>query len=495
MYLQKEIISHQDNSGNVVILYGTQKDITNDIIYQKNLEYNIKMTNYAIKASDIAFMIYDCESGSIIGYNDPINNYNDDITYNLDYYRSKMHPDDVEEINHRDTILLNRLDKSYSVNIRIKFDENEDWRYCTISGAPFEYDSKGRVKKFVGFRKDNTKFHNMSKDIEEYANRLKYILSSSKIVYWYYDIKTSVISSYYGTDNVLHQTKDEYLNKIYDLDKEDTLDQFNRMDNKTHSEFTLNRSYIDTNGEVKNAIINGIPIKDEQGDIIGYSGLKRDITNMINIQRRLFLEKENAEKSFRSNCESIIEFENLIKSKIKDILNLIDKKSNIEDIKIRESISHLLDLISNNSIESRLISDCIDPNDSYGDLSTDERNNRNITLLIVEDNDSNFLLISAILKDYILYRAKNGVEAIEFVKNKVFNAIIMDIEMPIMDGLEATKIIRDMGVEIPIIALTANAYASDKKNAFKAGCNLFLSKPIRKRDLLNALNSNSIIWK
>ena len=209
----------------------------------------------------------------------------------------------------------------------------------------------------------------------------------------------------------------------------------------------------------------------------------------------LFRSKENAEKSFRSNCESIIEFENLIKSKIKDILNLIDKKSNIEDIKIRESISHLLDLISNNSIESRLISDCIDPNDSYGDLSTDERNNRNITLLIVEDNDSNFLLISAILKDYILYRAKNGVEAIEFVKNKVFNAIIMDIEMPIMDGLEATKIIRDMGVEIPIIALTANAYASDKKNAFKAGCNLFLSKPIRKRDLLNALNSNSIIWK
>ena len=100
-------------------------------------------------------------------------------------------------------------------------------------------------------------------------------------------------------------------------------------------------------------------------------------------------------------------------------------------------------------------------------------------ILIAEDNDSNYILMSYILKKYFEYeRAKNGQEAVEKAKANQYDAILMDIKMPIMDGLEATKAIREFNSEVPIVALTANAFDSDRQAAMEAGCNDFLAKPV-----------------
>ena len=100
-------------------------------------------------------------------------------------------------------------------------------------------------------------------------------------------------------------------------------------------------------------------------------------------------------------------------------------------------------------------------------------------ILVAEDNDSNYILMSYILKKYYAYdRAKNGQEAVEKVKTGDFDMVLMDIKMPIMDGLQATAAIREINAEIPIIALTANAFDSDRVAAMDAGCNDFLSKPV-----------------
>ena len=100
-------------------------------------------------------------------------------------------------------------------------------------------------------------------------------------------------------------------------------------------------------------------------------------------------------------------------------------------------------------------------------------------ILIAEDNDSNFILMSYILKKYYAYdRAKNGKEAVEKMKAGHFDLVLMDIKMPIMDGLEATKAIREFNTDVPIVALTANAFDSDRQAAMDAGCNDFLSKPV-----------------
>ena len=64
------------------------------------------------------------------------------------------------------------------------------------------------------------------------------------------------------------------------------------------------------------------------------------------------------------------------------------------------------------------------------------------------------------------------------VKNGQFNLVLMDIKMPVMDGLEATKQIKQLDRDLPIIAVTANAFDSDRQLAFDAGCDDFLAKPI-----------------
>ena len=100
-------------------------------------------------------------------------------------------------------------------------------------------------------------------------------------------------------------------------------------------------------------------------------------------------------------------------------------------------------------------------------------------ILVAEDNDSNYILMTYILKKHYEYeRARNGQEAVEMVKNGQFDLVLMDIKMPVMDGLEATKQIKEINRDLPIIAVTANAFDSDRQLAFDAGCDDFLSKPI-----------------
>lgn len=112
---------------------------------------------------------------------------------------------------------------------------------------------------------------------------------------------------------------------------------------------------------------------------------------------------------------------------------------------------------------------------------------KDLNILIAEDNDSNYLLIKKLLKDNQLTRAITGVEAIEKIKAQTFDIVFMDIRMPVMNGLEATSLIREFNRITPIIALTANAFDSDRENALAAGCNHFMTKPVKKRELMDLL--------
>lgn len=112
---------------------------------------------------------------------------------------------------------------------------------------------------------------------------------------------------------------------------------------------------------------------------------------------------------------------------------------------------------------------------------------KDLNILIAEDNDSNYLLIKKLLKDNQLTRTITGVEAIEKIKAQTFDIVFMDMRMPVMNGLEATSLIREFNQITPIVALTANAFDSDRENALAAGCNHFMTKPVKKRELMDLL--------
>ena len=109
-------------------------------------------------------------------------------------------------------------------------------------------------------------------------------------------------------------------------------------------------------------------------------------------------------------------------------------------------------------------------------------------VLIAEDNDSNYILMQYILKKYYeFYRARNGQEAVELVKEGKPDLVLMDMKMPMMDGLEATRQIKELYPDLPVIAVTANAFDSDKQAALEAGCNDFLPKPVNAEKCLQII--------
>lgn len=117
---------------------------------------------------------------------------------------------------------------------------------------------------------------------------------------------------------------------------------------------------------------------------------------------------------------------------------------------------------------------------------------RPLNVLLVEDNDINRLYAKSILKKWNCHTdtAENGLVAIEKIKSRSYDVVLMDIQMPVMDGYEATRTIRMMDSpmkDLPIIALTANAMKSDIEKCLAAGMNDYLAKPFTPDDLYKKL--------
>ena len=115
-------------------------------------------------------------------------------------------------------------------------------------------------------------------------------------------------------------------------------------------------------------------------------------------------------------------------------------------------------------------------------------------ILVCEDEKSiaDALEIYLTNEGYEVLRAENGIEALEIVKKEELHLILMDIMMPVMDGLEATKEIRTMNRSdasaVVIIAMTANAFTEDKTKALKSGMDDYLTKPLESEKLIRALS-------
>ena len=120
-------------------------------------------------------------------------------------------------------------------------------------------------------------------------------------------------------------------------------------------------------------------------------------------------------------------------------------------------------------------------------------------ILLVEDNELNREIAEELLKQYgfLVDIAENGAEAVEKVKNSApgtYDLVLMDIQMPVMNGYEATEQIRALEdpalAKTRILAMTANAFDEDRKQALKCGMDGFLSKPIVMEELIRTLQNN-----
>jgi CheY-like chemotaxis protein len=107
-------------------------------------------------------------------------------------------------------------------------------------------------------------------------------------------------------------------------------------------------------------------------------------------------------------------------------------------------------------------------------------------ILIAEDDSANYLFIESFLKrtkSQVIW-ARDGEQLIElFREDPSVDLILMDLRMPVLNGIDATKKIRKINSDLPVIALTAYAFADDRERSLQAGCNDYLSKPVKLEEL------------
>ena len=111
------------------------------------------------------------------------------------------------------------------------------------------------------------------------------------------------------------------------------------------------------------------------------------------------------------------------------------------------------------------------------------------TILVAEDVASNYLFIDLLLRseNYDVIHAMNGYEAVETVRRQAVDLVLMDLKMPVMDGLTAIEKIREFKPDLPIIVLTASILPSNRETAFHVGCNDYMTKPIDSKFLMETI--------
>lgn len=175
--------------------------------------------------------------------------------------------------------------------------------------------------------------------------------------------------------------------------------------------------------------------------------------------------------SIRTQLNAILGFSELMA----ETAEIEDRKKYIDIIKENSDklleMASIMDIDTNNETQTEI---------QKKNIMEDTEVKKKPTILVAEDTESNYILVSYILKnEYEVIWARDGVEAIEKYESIHPDLILMDVRMPRLGGLAATCHIRETDKEIPIIALTAFAFDSDKVKTLEAGCTDFLSKPIQ----------------
>ncbi len=123
---------------------------------------------------------------------------------------------------------------------------------------------------------------------------------------------------------------------------------------------------------------------------------------------------------------------------------------------------------------------------------TEERVKKGMNILVAEDDSPTYNIIRRFLEDCTISRAVDGEDVLKMIKEKSYDMVLMDIQMPRMDGLEATRRIREKDSDLPIIAVTAGSFKADKDKCLAAGCNDYITKPIVPQKLIAKINQYAV---
>ena len=528
----------QDENGKTIRFTGFRQNISKLHRLNEELkERNYKM-DLTFKTVGMSYWDFDVIRRQFTAFNDSVNNYHSETPISIDQYLNVSHPDDTDIVRKYFESMVQGKEREFSFQYRSKTKWDKEWQTLIVTGVQVERDKRGRAIRYTGIRFNNTKWEKMAQQLVELKNKaeLSDRLKSAFLANMSHEIRTP-LNAIVGFSGLMvdcddPEEKKEYLsiiesnnelllrliNDILDLSKiesgilERKREEFNLS--KVASElYTIIQPKI-TNPNVRLYLDNPIQncwVK------LDRNRLRQVWTNFLTnavkcthtgeIKMGYNIENEGIKFYVEDSGVGIpIELQDRVFGRFQKLnefaqgtgLGLAISRAIVEgaggkigftstpgvgstfwawvpcEINMKED--------NESQVTAQLTQSEHEPS-SKPSSSLKEKDWEKWRILIAEDNDSNYSLVKHILKDYQITRVVNGVEAVEKVRNDKFDIVLMDMKMPIMGGLEATRKIRELNPVIPIIALTANAFDTDRVDAMEAGCNAFLTKPLKKEQL------------
>lgn len=525
----------RDENGDIVRYTGFRQNISK----QHQLDEELRERNYKMeltfKTVGMSYWDFDVESGQFRAFNDPVNDFHSEKPISPEEYLSTAHPEDVDCVREYINRILLGVNSDFNLKYRSKTKWDDEWQTLLVTGIPIERNKKGQVTRYTGIKINNTKWEKMAqelKDLKEKAE-LSDRLKSAFLANMSHEIRTP-LNAIVGFSELMincddSSEKEEYMeiiqsnnelllrliNDILDLSKiesgilERKPEKFNmsKVCSELYTmiqpkvtnpdvEFCLDESgpecliFLDRN-RLKQVWMNYLTnaVKCTQSGYIkmGYSiegkGIRFYVEDSgvgipVELQDRVFGRFQKLNEFAQGTGLGLAISRAIIEGAGGKVgfISQPGKGSTFWawvpcEIEMPEKVS---------SVDSQPL----------GQRSVlNEISKEDLKILIAEDNDSNYLLVRHILKNYNLTRALDGADAVWKARNESFDLILMDMKMPVMGGLEATRRIREFNAKVPIIALTANAFDSDKGSAIEAGCNAFLAKPLSKKQLLEIFST------
>lgn len=530
------IKAYKDKKGRITRLDGYIIDITEEHLYEESLRLQEKKFRGIITNMNLGLLEVDLNE-KIVYVNESFEKLSGYSAEELiGKSASEVFLDDEamrQEMNSKQETRRAGRSDSYEIRIKTKDGHNRWW---LISGAP-NYDENGNLIGSLGIHLDITEQKKTQQKMAE-AQQLAEESSTAKelfIANMSHEIRTP-LNAIIGLSKQLkdYQTTtegDDYVNYIIASGNHlqslvDNILDFSKINS---GKFELKETTFDLR-EVCNEVVSIIyPLADQKSLYFDYSFDDRiapqviaDRTRLkqivINILSNAIKFTEEGGVLFEVGLGHIGKSTQVLSISVKDtgvgmseefVKSIFDKFSQADNSSIRKeqgtglgmAITKELLKLMNGSIHINSI-----PNEGttvrleipfvYTESSqAGLKAGRSIPLqykgkrvLIVEDNELNLLVTKGLLKKYgiIPDEARNGLEALRTVQEKEFDLILMDIQMPMMDGIQATeRMIKELKIETPIIALSANALKTEIDKCYQVGMKDYLTKPIAEEEFVN----------
>ena len=467
-------------AGEVIRYTGFRQNISK--LHQLNEE--LKERNYKMeltfKTVGMSYWDYDVKTRQYRSFNDPVNDFNPEKAIMPEDYLKAAHPEDTERVRENMVGMSAGQYKEFSLQYRSRTKWDQDWQTLIVTGLPSERDKKGNVIRYTGIAFNNTKWEKMAQELKEMKDKaeLSDRLKSAFLANMSHEIRTP-LNAIVGFSELLVDSDDpdekkEYwhiiesnndlllrlINDILDLSKIESgiIDRKRERFNLTK---LCNELYVMMRSKIPNAdveLVQDNPCP-ECWIFLDSNRLKQVwmnfLTNAVKYTRSGYIrmgysvEKDGIRFYVEDTGTGIPkELQDRVFGRFQKLNEFVQGTGLGLAISraIVEAAGGEIGFTSEQGIGSTFWAWVPCEIFQHGDVGCPETtlpnhrpvfsegSDRKLKILVAEDNDSNFLLVRNILKDYDLLRVTNGVEAVEEIRNGKFDFVLMDLKMPVMDG-------------------------------------------------------------